>query len=106
MRLPRIRFTVRRLMVAVGVLAILLGIAVQARRALLNYEIYKEKAYDYDTEEGSMRYIYMVHCQDSPEEVKERLRRLIQYYGAMKAKYEAAMRHPWIDVEPDPPVPE
>lgn len=39
----------------------------------------------------------------------ERLRSLKafeEYYARMRKKYQSAARHPWSDVEPDPPLPD
>jgi hypothetical protein len=35
----------------------------------------------------------------------ERYRRLFFHYRRMRQKYETATRHPWLPVEPDPPLP-
>jgi Tfp pilus assembly protein PilE len=38
MRLPRVRFTVRRMMIVVAIVAILIGVGLQVRRAHRNFQ--------------------------------------------------------------------
>ena len=107
--MPRLRFKLRWLMVAVAVVA--LGVwGVRMRRAS---SAYRERAEFY-------RYLLTTPRNNPPPaegaSVAEqsldiatevaRARRLMHYCEVMQAKYERAARRPWIPVEPDPPEPE
>jgi hypothetical protein len=98
MRLPRVRFTVRRLMVAVAVAAIVFAAciwmhtrAVRFRRAAQSY---REQLTEYMRRPTARRRGH--HIPD---------RRVVRYYVGMAEKYEYAGRHPWLPVAPDPPEP-
>jgi hypothetical protein len=89
MRLLRPRFTVRRLMVAVAVVGVVLGIGSdldrRRRRFLDLRSYYREKA--------------VIHS-----ECWTRIVSMRDYY--LSRKYERAARYPWLPVAPDPPEPE
>jgi hypothetical protein len=127
MRLPRVRFTVRRLMVAVAVVAILIGIILQVVRAIrfsrsaarfAEFEaVWRENAVDdRRMAEHSRRLLadgldrsnyaqVLLQSADSDTQRAEKADTLAAYLGRMKAKYLAAARRPWLAVEPDPPWP-
>jgi hypothetical protein len=93
MRLPRARFTVRRMMVVVAVA----GVALQgARLAGLSLR-YRRLAESYA---GWGRW-----PRKSSEEARARERRKVAWAHALARKYERAARAPWLPVEPDPPEP-
>jgi hypothetical protein len=102
--LPRVRFTVRRLMIAVAVLALLLGAtAIRQRRAhfqsLADY--HAVQARHIQSSHGSMIRPggTLVHVPlGSPSRAA--------YHKDMAIKYEHAASRPWMTVEPDPPLPE
>jgi hypothetical protein len=90
MRLPRVRFTVRRLMVAVAVV----GFALASLTLSANY---------------SRRADYFASLQ--PEWVSwqsgsHSFRAKWDYWVEMEHKYRRAARYPWLPVAPDPPEPE
>jgi hypothetical protein len=135
MRLPRVRFTVRRLMIAVAIIAILCGVGLQIRLAIrlsrLSAE-YAQRVAKFADFESTWRKSERHHRQRGEELRKlvddprqgvggpefwrrqakgeadeaEKLKSLADFHASMKAKYQAAARRPWIDVEPDPPWPE
>jgi hypothetical protein len=135
MRLPRVRFTVRRMMIAVAVIAILCGVGLQIRRAIrlsrLSAE-YAQQAAKYAEFESTWRQSERHHREreqelrklvddprqgvDGPEfwrrqakieaDQAEKLKPLVEFHATMKAKYQAAARRPWLPVDPDPPWPE
>jgi hypothetical protein len=92
MRLPRVRFTVRRMMVAVAVLSLLIGWGIESGRR-----------------EGRFRTAARVHwlasfgrAPDGPGQVTEAG---LRWHDRMAEKYDRAARYPWLPVEPDPPEP-
>jgi hypothetical protein len=102
MRLPRM--TTRRWMLAVAVVALLMGIVGEAIRELRLARRYGEFARGYrfglDLNRGERVAIPggFIQSAGSP--------RLADYYAEMYWKYERASRYPWLPVEPDPPPPE
>jgi hypothetical protein len=90
MRLPRIRLTVRRLMLAVAVVALViwLGRIYQLR------QMYLEKVLDNKVALRQLDSGISCYTEDHTN-----------WHEAMKQKYEHAARHPWLPVEPDPPYP-
>lgn len=115
-----LRFTVRRMMVAVAGLAVIFGGAAwmirmttrsnqfdrRAARHAHAYFLHREYVDTYpalvaDLKEGGV----------APENVPKvtggigRDVRLRDYHAAMKAKYEHAARYPWLPLAPDPPEP-
>jgi hypothetical protein len=103
MRLPRVRFTVRRLMVAVAIVALCLPAwSFWARRdeRYLEFAIKAMKhntlaeAYETGRPLGSLRERARVNpCKAA-------------YHATLARKYEYAASHPWLPVAPDPPEPE
>ena len=84
------RFTVRRLMVAVAIVALLSGMERLRQRSvafssMANYHVIKNSCwagkYAKDYEKGAA------------------------YHSLMWQKYDRAARYPWLSVEPDPPKP-
>lgn len=85
--MPRLRFTVRRMMVAVAIAAIGLGVAMQMR--------------------SRARYFTgrtMWHSHYSTVVINEKAK--IQYHLDLWFKYQWAADYPWLPVMPDPPEPE
>jgi hypothetical protein len=97
MRLPRVRFTVRRLMVAVAVVGVMLGAWgwLERRRARFEermqfwYHQVEHPAYSDPKWHGSVTL--------SP---RDKLR------ARLAEKYRRAARYPFLPVAPDPPEPE
>ena len=89
MRLPRPRFTVRRLMVAEAITAV----ATYMGMVLWRIETYAVRA------DAHVRHLNSGHSfkYDSTD--------LIQWHEGMRLKYENAARNPWFPVAPDPPEP-
>jgi hypothetical protein len=80
MKLPRVRFTVRRMMVAVAVLALAVGWWKQGERRRARF-----------------RALAIVHLIEANEPT--------DYHGRTAVKYMWATRYPWLPVAPDPPEP-
>jgi hypothetical protein len=134
-RLSRIcpKFTVRRLMVAVAIVAVAFGYQNAVRRRhLFEFEAFLHRQEMEDcrgylagatalSTEGDGKRTYRRAVPTGPDpfiadarsrgwgvELLERasLKRLEAYHAAMTAKYEHAARYPWLPVAPDPPEPE
>jgi hypothetical protein len=130
MRLPRVQFTVRRLMIAVAVVAILFGVGLHIRLSRLSANFAKRAAM-YAKFESVWRE-QGLFCREQEEQLRkwandprqgvdgpefwgrlaqdetdraEKLKTLADFDASMKAKYEAVARRPWLPVEPDPPSP-
>jgi hypothetical protein len=91
MRLPRLRLTVRRLMLAVAAVALVIwsGRLYQLRQMFL------EK-----TEDNKLAILQLdagISCYTEDH---------MTWHEEMKQKYERAARYPWLPVEPDPPYPD
>jgi hypothetical protein len=83
MRMPRVRFTIRRIMVAsVIVIAVVIGARIEIPRRREQFR--------------SLVRHYTIH-----ELLTSGDNRLANYYGRLRAKYEYASRHPWLPVKPD-----
>jgi hypothetical protein len=126
MRLPRVRFTVRRLMIAVAVVAVLIGAGISVRRSIFlsreaaacsGFESFwrdqghysRKAAEDYSriakmSTDSNFASELRGLARDSAEQAEHDVERA-DYFGRLKAKYEAAVRRPWLSVEPDPPNP-
>ena len=109
MRQPRLQFTVRRMMIAVVVVAILCGVAADLWRRHVSFkrqsDEYAEKAND-EFVKG-----YLIDHRSrfiSEPEIRERDEhyRLMEYYDELKVKYERASGRPWLPVASDRPPPE
>jgi hypothetical protein len=106
MHLPRVRFTVRQLMAAVTVLALVLAVVDQLRRRRESFQqrakVCRQKVCDAYMDEQSAR---TTNRFDYDPRTTAAYYQLIEYYGALRVKYERAAAHPWWFVGPDPPEP-
>jgi hypothetical protein len=107
MRLPRVRFTVRRMMVAVAIVALLAGVG----RAYHRHVRFKEIAFEHDFKAHPFHCGMAIPDESNIAEWKEwrerrnRESKMETYHAQMFDKYERAARLPWLFVEPDPPEP-
>jgi hypothetical protein len=90
MRLPRVRFTVRRMMIAVAAVALLCGMAERRQRFL---------------EIASRHGVIACPTATCTPEQARRIARANDYSQAMYRKYRLAAWLPFLPVWPDPPVP-
>jgi hypothetical protein len=108
MRVPRLRFTVRGMLIAVGFLTILCGMTVGLWRRHVSFkrlaDEYAEKSYS-EMAKG-FRVQLARWLTDGEVRMGEEHFRLKHYYDEMQAKYERAAARPWLSVEPDRPPPE
>jgi hypothetical protein len=103
MRLPRVQFTVRRMMVAVAVVAILMGGELMRRRRAaclerLAWLAGREKAWGADDPSWQREVAspYLKHGKQMG--VAEALAEIAQ----QRRMYEYVASHPWLTVPPDP----
>ena len=107
MRLPRVRFTVRQIMVVLAVMALLLAAADHLRR---RRQSFKQRA------EECRRKVAAAIMDEQSARVGNRFNydprtttayyQLVDHYSAMQKKYEQATARPWLFVEPDLQEPE
>jgi Tfp pilus assembly protein PilE len=98
----RFTFTVRRLMIAVAVVAVLLA-AVDAWRMALRQRHYESLARAYRSMATFEEALVSVAVQTGSDPEKH-VRRAARYAG-LGRKYEQAAARPWAAVGPDPPLP-
>jgi hypothetical protein len=115
MRLPRVRFTIRGMMVAVAVAAGLMAGSIGLARLRLLSSDYRARAEQHAGIEETLRHIIASDESDTPVDISPgaglRSRRftaraVADYEAALRRKYERAARYPWLRVEPDPLEPE
>jgi hypothetical protein len=99
MRIPRVRFTVRRMMVAVVIAAIPLAITGDLFRRSVAYR-----------RVAALHETAAVECGMALKgargtDIGRLLPGRISWHARMYAKYHEAARRPWLRVEPDPPEP-
>ena len=115
MPLPRVRFTMRRMMIAVAIAGLISGGAAIGRR----WQSLRARAVYHATEEWRMRTLVrggFLHETDAAGRRKrrevndgadrERARELVLYHALMNDRYQRAARRPWLSVPTDPPEPE
>ena len=116
MRLPRVRFSIRRIMVVVVIVALAFG----TFRLWTVRKLYLEKAAQHAgfrdfvvRSPESIRY-WEARWTAQREGLPARypwpdgppfVPAMVKYHDAMRIKYERAARYPWLSVEPDPPKP-
>jgi hypothetical protein len=94
------RMTTRRWMVAVAVVALLLGGIVGVYRLRRWHDGFVYRAQWHSRIVVTLRTRWRVAPNDPVPP------RLIVYYRSLASKYQHAARYPWLPVEPDPPEPE
>lgn len=106
--MPRLRISLRCLMVAV----LVAGIAFWAIRLTRLSSRYREQAAHHSNE---LMYVWNICCFDDLKTEASRRRhaehlafsrRREADHVALKAKYDRASRYPWLSLVPDPPMPE
>jgi type II secretory pathway pseudopilin PulG len=116
-RLPRLRFTVKRLMIVVAIVGFILAGGLwsvemwkERRRRLEQAARYAVLAKAHGA--AVARYLSALSAQPEPEQrrfAEAHLvvsRRLLDNLLRHKARYEHAARYPWLPVTPDPPPPD
>jgi hypothetical protein len=104
--LPRPWFTVRRLMVAVAIVAVILGVLVEGERRRTRFRELAAKHYD-----RGMRWFVLFGGGESDYQRKmmrlweERVGATVESHANLRDKYERAAHYPWLPVGADPPAP-
>jgi len=117
MRLTRPRFTVRRLMLAVAVVAVALGWIHEVKTSPVSERLWKTARQNGETAKAATNAIELRHKviqqeNFSPEELRSIradlvwLQKIAAHHRAMERKYRIASFFPWVPVSPDPPPPE
>lgn len=127
MRLPRWRFRLRGLMVAIAAAATALWVGLEVSRLGAASEGYRRVAEHLAREEAFARELSETYrgmaaswrqmfalgvppldsrataAEREAREVGDTCQASVDYHAAMRAKYERAARYPWLPVAPDPP---
>ena len=106
---PRVRFTMRQMMVIVAVLAVVVGTIEGLRRRRGSFDrrakMFAQKVGAAIMDEQSYRLSHRSNRRDSPFYYDNRTSvaydQLVEHYDAMRVKYEQAAARPWLLVEPD-----
>ena len=119
MKLPRVRFTVRRMMVAAAIVAAATALAVNLYRRSQRFRriaaefVIKEDLANAPIPPGSGFSPDDIRIEYRPGASYEAIELGLQakpknaaYYTLMRMKYERYARYPWLPVAPDPPEPE
>jgi hypothetical protein len=95
-----VRFTVRRLMIAVGAVGLVLGV-------YASYESRSERFFALMISHQLRGNALIDNAQPGADRATQRRRNTrIAWHEVMSVKYEYAARHPWLPVSPDPPEPQ
>src|SRR3954469_24445016 len=100
MRVPRVRFTVRRMMVAIAVIAMLLCGAMMGKRWVGCYR----RASLYAAGERQWREMAARDRGDPRSIAATWGPQIAEDYAQLARKYRRAMWRPWSPVAPDPPL--
>jgi hypothetical protein len=111
MRFPRPRLTVRRLMIAVAVIALVTGVIAmliqserRRQRAVYHAKMETETQHLMNFYRGDLVLRRGENRDDFPAMLGRFTRRNL-YHSEMRRKWEASAARPWLPVEPDPPEP-
>jgi hypothetical protein len=105
MKLPRVRFTVRRLMVAVAAVGLIVGLGVEGERRRERFRQEAIRHYVIRSDGESARRVWAQLPTVFPERVAA-IKAWLSYHDRMARKYERAARFPWRPVAADPPEPQ
>ena len=111
MRLSLPRFTVRRMMVAVAILALMTAVFAmliqserRRQRAMYHSKMETETEHLMNFYRGDLVLKRGENRDDFPA-MLDRFTRRNRYHSEMRQKWEASAARPWLPVEPDPPEP-
>jgi hypothetical protein len=122
MRLPRVRFTVRRIIMlvttsAMGFAALSYHRNASHYREIARFHSRQSIVHDFASKGQD---VILVGCptdggdggycvrtpQAKTEAERARMRRIARYHAELTTKYERAAARPWLPIESDPPLPE
>jgi hypothetical protein len=107
MRVPRVRFTVRRLMASAAIVGIVIGGVLKVPEWLERSREYQRRNWDFSEIRNALP-TASIPAGIAPEDLKAyRLYqdRRREWADRMVWKYARASRYPWLPVAPDPPEP-
>jgi hypothetical protein len=107
MRLPRLQFTVRRLMLVVAIAGLVTGGGVWGYRMWELSGGYTGMAQQQwsDVHENLKELVGYGYGGREPDKLAELIAARAVYHSALAQKYERAARYPWFPIEPDLPEP-
>jgi hypothetical protein len=112
MRLPRLQFTLWRLMLVVAIVGLAMGGGVWGYRMWRLSHVYELNARRYRSAERLFRELEAFYLATAEEKEKTKYNHLAavaastaDYHAARVRKYERAARYPWLAVESDPSEP-
>jgi hypothetical protein len=97
MRLPRVRLTVRGLMVAVAIVGVVYGVMIE------RHSRFRKLASRHQAEGEKLLKMPIISFSGSEDDP---VVRRFEWHYSRQLKYERAARYPWLPVAPDPPEPE
>ena len=105
--MPRVRFTVRGMMIAVAILAVMACVSPEAVQWIELSRRYRAEALHHrlwaeEFERGVSR---NMAARPARRRVADEDRRMAVWERAAEAKYARLARYPWLPVSPDPPEP-
>ena len=106
MRVPRVRFTVRRLMVAVALLSLLLGLVARRERLLRLSTYHAEQSHRTMIVQQSNLPVAVDSAGAHQPGAYLSTTPRSEWHARMSMKYQTAARYPWLPVESGPPEPE
>jgi hypothetical protein len=126
MRLPRVRFTMRVMLIAVAGVALLMGglrllwLRNAYQKAAMAHAAYENLARTLQRmvenegkDERELLTAFGMEVEPESKAIKEQRaadartnQRTAEYHAALKHKYERAASRPWLSLPPDPPPPE
>jgi hypothetical protein len=106
--MPRLQFTVRRMMVVVGLTAVSIGVGIAGVRFWVSFS-YRQQAVKYARMADYWRWqagrVPELYPGWDEAEIREGLDKAIRWNLQMEDKYRRAASRPWEDIPPDPPRP-
>jgi hypothetical protein len=93
MKLPRVRFTIGRMMVLVAIASLLIGWGIESGR---REERFRTAAREH----------WYASFGWAPDVSSQMSEARLRWHDQMAGKYERASRYPWLPIRPDPPQPE
>jgi hypothetical protein len=109
------RFKLRTLMIAVAIVAALMGLVIEYRRLNRDAAKYRAWASEHAAIGQTLRWIIERDGADAPIDISPRpgvrskrftAKAVAEREASLRLKYERAARYPWLPVPPDPSEPE
>jgi hypothetical protein len=98
MKIPRVRFTMRRMMAAVAIMAIVLGVTIERHNRFRKIAVHHRAEFVRVARRGPL--VLFAGSSDDPVMLR------LEWHVSIISKHEHASRYPFLPVAPDPPEPE